>query len=129
MRDLDAIMGDAREGSPFSNGTSVEMWMGDWCYRCKVDAPFQRDESPTGCPLIMVALLGKTPAEWAETGMQDYHCSEFDEDHGDDGDDGEGPPAGPTWPQPVAEMEGQTDLFSVFADQITDASRVEKANA
>lgn len=129
MRDLDAIMEDAREGSPFSNGTAGEMWMGDWCYRYKVDAAFQRDESPEGCPLLLVALLDKTPAEWTETGIQDYHCSEFDEDHGDDGDDGEGPPVGPTWPQPVMEMEGQIDLFSVFADQITDTARVEKANA
>jgi hypothetical protein len=129
MRDLDTIMSDARDGSPFSNSTSGEMWMGEWCYRCKVDAPFQRDEAPEGCPLILVALLDKTPAEWTETGIQDYHCSEFDEDHGYGGHDGEGPPVGPTWPQPVVEMEGQTDLFSVFADQITDTARVEKANA
>jgi len=120
MRDLDTIMETARDGSPFSNSTSGEMWMGEWCYRCKVDGPFQRDEAAEGCPILYVALTRKTPAEWTETGMQDYACSEFDEDHGDDGDDGEGPPAGPTWPQPVTEMEGQVDLFSVFADHIAD---------
>jgi hypothetical protein len=128
MRDLDAIQADAREGSPFSNSTSGEMWMGEWCYRCKVDAPFQRDEATEGCPLILVALIDKTPAEWTETGTQDYHCSEFDEDHGEDGDDGEGPPVGPTWPQPVAEMEGQTDIFTAFVDQGLNATPV-KVNA
>ena len=110
MRDLDAIMGNARDGSPFSNSTSGEMWMGDWCYRCKVDAPFQRDEAPEGCPLILVALLDKTPAEWTETGMQDYHCSEFVEVTGQDADTHEGP-AAPRFPQPLPVMPGQLDIF------------------
>jgi hypothetical protein len=111
MRALDAIMGDAREGSPFSNSTSGEMWMGDWCYRCTVDAPFQRDESPTGCPLILVALTGKTPAEWTETGMQDYTCSEFVEDTGGDPDTHEDSTVLPRWPQPAQPMPGQLDIF------------------
>lgn len=120
MRTHDQIDADARPGSPFSNGTSGEMWMGEWCYRCTIDGPFQRDQAAEGCPILYVALTAKTPAEWTEVGMQDYTCSEFDEDHGDDGDDGEGPPHGPVWPQHVTEMEGQTDLFSVFADHIAD---------
>jgi hypothetical protein len=111
MRALDAIMGDAREGSPFSNSTSGEMWMGDWCYRCTVDAPFQRDEAPEGCPLIMVALLDKTPAEWTETAPQVYTCSEFVEDTGGDPDTHEDSTVLPRWPQPAQPMPGQLDIF------------------
>lgn len=115
MRSHDEIFDSARDGSPFSNGTSGEIWMADWCYRCKVDGPFQRDETMEGCPLLLVALIGKTPAEWTEQEEpQDYHCSEFVPDD----EDGDGPEPGP---HPVAVIDGQVDMFEVFADQIADA--------
>lgn len=117
MRDYDAIYDDATDESPFSNGTAGEIWMDQWCYRCKVDGPFQRDEAPEGCPLLLVALMQRTPKEWTETGCQTYTCSEFVPD--DEGGDG-GEPEPQPFPQPVAEMDGQADIFSAFADQITE---------
>lgn len=117
MRDYDALYEDAKDESPFSNGTSGEIWMSEWCYRCKVDGPFQRDEAAEGCPLLLVALMQRTPKEWTEKGCQDYHCSEFVPDD-EDGDGGE--PAPQPFPQPVAEMEGQVDIFAVFADSIVE---------
>lgn len=122
MRSYDDIEASARDGSPFSNGTMGEIWMDRWCYRCKVDAPFQRDEATEGCPLLLVALIGKTPAEWVELdpdAIQDYHCTEFIPDDDEGGDDG-GDPLPP--PAPAVEIEGQADIFGAFADQIADAA-------
>lgn len=120
MRDYDAIFDDARPGSPFSNGTSGEIWMESWCYRCKVDAPFNRGETNEGCPLLLVALMERTPKEWTETGLQDYHCSEFrpDDDGGDD-----------PLPPPVPVCDGQGDIFGEFAEQIAEAASAELAVA
>lgn len=122
MRAYDEIMADATDRSPFSNGTMGYGWMGKWCYRCKVDGPFQRDEAAQGCPVLLVALMQKTPKEWTEVGLQDYHCSEFVPD--DEGDDEPEPPSLPE-PSPVAEMDGQVDIFSVFAEQIADTPQRE----
>lgn len=109
MRSHDEIMSDAADKSPFSNGTSGQIWMNAWCWRpCKKD----RNED---CPLIMVAYLGKTPKEWTEVGLQDYVCAEFEPD-----DDGGG---GPVPDQPIPVVDGQVDMFAVFADQVVDASR------
>ncbi|MBN6054556.1 hypothetical protein JYK22_21620, partial [Nonomuraea sp. RK-328] len=78
----------ARDGSPFSSGTEGECWMDNNCHRCVHDAPTRRDEWDKGCPLILVALLGKTPAEWLEKepyGLADrYTCLYFrdEDDHG-----------------------------------------------
>lgn len=110
MRDFDDIDADARPGSPFSNSTDGEMWMGQWCYRCNIDAPFQREESSEGCPLILIALTRRTPAEWTRTGLSDYTCAEFVEDKGDTADTHEGPAAA-RLPQPIEPMPGQLDLF------------------
>src|SRR6266568_9501373 len=77
MRSYEEIEKDARDGSPFSNGTLGEMWMGNWCDRCLIEAPYRNGLNGTGCPLILVALIGKTPAEWMETDrIQDYVCLE-----------------------------------------------------
>ena len=85
--------------------------MSDWCYRCKVDGPFQRGVADEGCPLLLIAYCGQTPKEWTETGLQDYHCCEFKPDDG--GADGD-PALDP------APLPGQTDMFEVFAEQITE---------
>ena len=80
MRTYEEIDADARDGSPFSNGTEGEGWMANWCYR-----PCIQDKNDD-CPLILVALMGKTPAEWMEQPRGDsgykvfgdqYHCIEF----------------------------------------------------
>lgn len=95
----------AREGSPFSNGTEGYAWMENWCGRCIHDAPTRRDDWANGCPLILLALTGRTPAEWMETnprGLADrYTCLYFrDEDH-----------HGPDEPTPIPDPPGQDALF------------------
>lgn len=103
MRAYDEIDKDARDGSPFSNSTSGEMWMSRWCHRCANDSPEMVDRGE-GCPLILVALCGRTPVEWLEQeGIQDYHCIEFRPEDDGGGDDKQKPP-----PQP---MPGQVELF------------------
>jgi hypothetical protein len=62
----------SRDRPPFANGTEGEGWIESWCNRCLVDAPFRNGISPTGCPLIAVALTGRTPAEWLD-GPRDEH--------------------------------------------------------
>ncbi len=86
MRSFDAALDAARDGSPFSNGFEYDHWAANWCDRpCLHDGPFQRGETDLGCPLLMVALMGKTPSEWLEQDRgrlgDQYHCVEFrDED-------------------------------------------------
>lgn len=76
----------ARDEPAFSNGTEGYGWMANWCDRCLRDAPFRNGIARTGCELILIALDGKTPAEWLD-GPRDeqgrysiadqYHCIEF----------------------------------------------------
>lgn len=70
---LDIDFDDARERSArvaaFSNGYEAEDWQDAWCGTCRHDS--QGVVTPAGqaevfCPLVDVALLGRTPAEWTE---------------------------------------------------------------
>jgi hypothetical protein len=111
MRTPDEIQAGARPGSPFSNGTEGVAWSAQWCGRpCAHDAAFQRDEpGADGCPLLLVALTGSTPAEWLEQPFDEhgpyaanrYHCVEFQSE-------GDGP-----GPEPVAvpDPPGQGELW------------------
>lgn len=119
MRTVDEIDEGARPGSPFSNGSEGADWQSRWCERpCAHDAAFQRDErGADGCPILMIAMLGKTPAEWLEQPWvpngtwrdgsprsdppaDRYHCIEFrDED------------TGPAGPQPVPDPPDQGTLW------------------
>lgn len=65
----------AADRPAFSNGTEGDAWMENWCFRC-------RNDDGDGCPLVLVAMLGKTPAEWepfvpGSLGSQ-YCCTEFE---------------------------------------------------
>jgi hypothetical protein len=125
MRSADEILATARDESPFSNGTAWELWSANWCYRpCMnpVEAAYRRYEEgkrktppkdfPGGCPLILCAMLGKTPTEWLEQpddGYQrDYHCIEFMPP--DDGRGGMG--AGP--PRPPRAKRERKDQIALF---------------
>jgi hypothetical protein len=76
----------SRDVPAFSNGTEGETWMANWCHRCLRDAPFRNTGKGSGCPLVLVALQDRTPAEWLD-GPRDehgaysmadqYHCIEF----------------------------------------------------
>jgi hypothetical protein len=117
MRTYDQAMADALDETPFSNHTMWEIWADRWCYECVNDSPELVDQGK-GCPLIMVALMRKTPREWTAATEQDriygsYHCSEF-EQRNDGGGDGESGPQ----PRPPAfeEMPGQTTIFEALTD-------------
>lgn len=122
MRSAQEIDLDAIDRRAFSNGSSFEIWSYNWCDDCKVDAPYRRDEVDEGCPLLFVLLMGKTPVEFKEVGLQDYECPEFVPD--DDGDDDDGAPTPPAPTGPAVEIEGQQDILGVWAQRAIDrASR------
>jgi hypothetical protein len=105
MRTHEEAMAAATDGTPFSNSTQWELWADRHCFGCKVDT----DES---CPLVLVALSGKTPAEWtAPTEQQrlqsDYDCAEFIP-----AVDEKPAPAPPRPPAPAKPLPGQLDLFA-----------------
>lgn len=100
MRPYEEIEAGARPQRPFSNHTEWEIWSARWCERCANDTPAKVDRDE-GCPLILVALMGKTPAEWLEQDVHVYQCIEFR-----DRDNGPGPE-----PQPIPDPPGQGTLL------------------
>lgn len=116
MRSYQEIIETARDVSPFSNGTEWEMWAAHWCWRpCMnpVELAYQRwsegegpepSENTGGCPLILAAMMGKTPTEWLEQPDDNpdrYHCIEFRREEGE-GEE----------PQPIPDPPGQGTLFA-----------------
>ena len=108
--DFDEIMKRSRDGSPFSNGTEGYGWEAAWCNRCTRDAPFRNGISRNGCPILLAANLGRTPAEWLD-GPRDEHgaysiegqytCVEFRAPGGGGGE-----------PRPRPEPTGMDGLFA-----------------
>jgi hypothetical protein len=129
--DYDEAYANAKHKPAFSNGSEGYAWMGNWCDQCS-----KNDEATElWCPLLSVALLGRTPVEWIEqpwgqvAGRPEgqtaprlgdtYHCTAFSpRDDGDD--DGESSPEPDPLPTFAAEMPGQVDIFSLFADDIAE---------
>lgn len=118
MRTYDEAFAAAVDQSAFSNGTEGHAWMDQWCFRCVHDKGTRDGSDPVGCPLVMVALMGRTPSEWLEQPWQQingrpdgdtapvlgdtYHCVEFRNE-----DD-----PGPGYePQPDPPPPGQLPLF------------------
>lgn len=107
--DYEDALARSRDQAPFSNGTEGHGWTETWCARCLRDAPFRNMGKGHGCPLILVALIGRTPAEWLD-GPRDeqgsysiedqYHCIEFRAPGGGGGE-----------PQPKPEPPGMDGLF------------------
>lgn len=136
MRTYEQIAADAEDCSPFSNGSEYDHWADRWCYRCRRDDA----ETETWCPILSVAMLGSWPKELtrhyvkfgariegtsrvevSETTADDPdgcafvdRCTEFEERRDDDGDAPEPQPS----PPPV--IDGQVDMFEVFADQVVE---------
>ena len=100
----------SRPEPAFSNGTEGYGWMANWCDRCLRDAPHRNMGKGSGCPLILVALQDRTPAEWLD-GPRDekgrysiedqYHCIEFKGPGGGGGGE----------PRPKPEPSGMDGLF------------------
>jgi len=133
MRTPDEIAADAEARSPFSNHTEYEMWAGHGrgCYDCANDD----DATEKYCPILGAALLGGWPKEWTRRTVQweiggksgSYEvvdeCTDFDRRPDDDGpDDGDDQPEPDPGPPPV--LEGQIDMFEVFADRIAEQAAV-----
>jgi hypothetical protein len=118
------IQADAAEDRPFSNSTEYELWAdrGRGCYDCANDDP----DTEKYCPILGTALLGSWPKEWTRrthewtaggaSGSYEVvdECTEFEERRDDDGGDPEPEPE----PPPV--IDGQIDMFEVFAERIAD---------
>lgn len=69
----DDAFAQSSDRAPFSNGTEGFAWESNWCDRCLRDAPFRNGlKGATGCPLLLVAITGRTPAEWLD-GPRDEH--------------------------------------------------------
>lgn len=117
MRTFEQISADARPGAAFSNSGQFEYWASGprGCHSCRND----NEQTERYCPILSVAMCnGTTPAEWITFSDEDeihgsYTCTEYD--GRSDGDDDPGPEPGPP---PV--IEGQVDMFEVFADRIAD---------
>jgi hypothetical protein len=113
MRTQAEITADAADRPPFANGTEGEIWMARWCEECANDSPELVDRGE-GCPLLLIALLGKTPKEWPvnPTGG-DYTCDEFVQapewPADDDPDEVEAPDLRPI--ETVHVLDGQLDIF------------------
>lgn len=92
--DYDDVFARSRDKPAFSNGTEGHAWEANWCARCTRDAPFRNGlKGARGCPLLLVALHDRTPAEWLEQPWRQvqgrpegetapslgdtYHCIEF----------------------------------------------------
>jgi hypothetical protein len=113
---FDDVWSRAKDEPAFSNGEEGHAWEANWCGRCLRDAPFRNGIAATGCPILAVALSGRTPAEWFEQPWQQiqgrpagetapslgdtYHCIEF-----------RAPGAGGGEPRPRPEPTGMTGLF------------------
>jgi hypothetical protein len=124
MRSYEEIYATARDERPFSNGTEGYAWMENWCWApCHnpAELAWQRYENgerktapkdfPGGCPLILCALIGRTPTEWIDTWDGEgpyplgdrFHCIEY---RGPD--DG---PGGDPQPRPRREPPNMDGLF------------------
>ncbi|MEW9530798.1 hypothetical protein [Microbispora sp. NPDC049125] len=71
----------AADTPPFSNSTEGDAWTGRWCDTCKHDRTGRGGKHGPGCPLLLYAYLGKTPAEWKPTGEGElslrYDCKHY----------------------------------------------------
>lgn len=79
MKDYAEYEHTSKSGRPFSNSTDWEIWSHNICQgagnpgrRCVNDD----DDSDTGgCPLILLMIVDRTPAEWTGPYAR-YTCSE-----------------------------------------------------
>lgn len=117
MRTAQEVIDTAVDDPPFSNGTEIYGWMENWCWCChnpveKAWRDYEDGKRKTqlkgyegGCPMIMAAMIGKTPSEWIPQGREyfgdQYHCIEFRGP--DDGRDPE--------PRPRPDPPGMDALF------------------
>ncbi|MHC3474641.1 hypothetical protein ACYF6T_38930 [Streptomyces sp. 7R007] len=105
MRTYDEAVKNARDEHTFSNSSQWEVWSAKNCDRCIHDKPARQGDPAQGCPLILIALAGKRPAEWlTQTPEQDvyadYTCTEFRDENNPDAE-----------PRPLPTPDGQGELL------------------
>lgn len=70
----DELFEQAADEPAFSTSDEGEYWIAHHCGTCVHDAPSRAGDEANGCPLILLALIGRTPAQW--TG-DPYICSSY----------------------------------------------------
>ncbi|MFF4548638.1 hypothetical protein ACFY1J_31135 [Streptomyces sp. NPDC001406] len=107
--DYDRLYAEARERPAFSNGTEGYGWMAANCDRCIHDKSARQGNDAQGCPLVLITLMGRTPAQFLDGprdeegryGIADqYVCTEF---RSEDDPDPE--------PRPIPTPPGQGELW------------------
>jgi hypothetical protein len=129
MRTYDEILADAKPGSAFSNSSQFEHWAGGprGCYTCRNDD----EQTERYCSILCAAVGGGgIPREWTTETAEDhihgnYTCTEYDR-RPDDGDSGKEPDPDPG---PPPAMEGQIDMFEVFAERIADEATAQQVES
>jgi len=106
--DYNTLYEQSIDEPPFSNSDEGYGWMAANCETCVHDKPARAGDDANGCPLILLSLVGRRPAQWLdgprnEQGLYSiagqYRCVEFR--HEDDG---------PAEPQPIPDPPGQLAL-------------------
>lgn len=107
--DCNALDAEAINEPPFSNSDEGHAWLDANCATCIHDKPARHGDEGNGCPLILIALTGKTPLQWLH-GPRDEHgrysratqytCVMYRHE-----DDGPGPE-----PTPIPDPPGQLTL-------------------
>jgi hypothetical protein len=86
MRTYEAALAASRDDPPFSNSTEGYAWTDRWCDTCVHEAGIRDGTDPTGCPLLLLSIIGRTPIEWTRQRGEDgglprlddaYHCAEY----------------------------------------------------
>ena len=91
--DLDKLLAESRDEPAFSNADEGYAWLDANCATCIHDRPARRGDDGQGCPLVLISLMGRRPAQWLdgdrdENGLYSrqgqYRCTEYR--HEDDPD-------------------------------------------
>jgi hypothetical protein len=107
--DYDRLYDEAHDEPAFSNSDEGMGWMDANCATCVHDKPARQGDDGNGCPLVLITLMGKRPAQFLdgprnESGLyslaRQYVCVEYR--HEDDG---------PSDPQPIPDPPGQLTLL------------------
>ena len=107
--DYDQLLAESRDEPAFSNSTEGYGWMDANCATCVHDKPAREGDDGNGCPLILITLEGRRPAQFLdgprdENGLygiaDQYRCTEYR--HEDDPDPD---------PRPVPTPDGQGELL------------------
>ncbi len=107
MDSYDTLFERAKDEPAFSNGTEGYGWIDANCSNCVNDKPAREGDEGNGCPLILVALMQRTPAKWLPCDPGNwsiegqYTCVMYRHE-----DDGGGPE-----PKPIPDPPGQLTLF------------------